>query len=154
MPPGAVYVGRPTPYGNPWPVGYAGDLQPWLALALGQRADEAGRRAAAVIAYRWWMLPDGAPFPAPEATPGPGDLEYADGSTRHIKDVPVGMGMLMLARRPIGLPGRPDIAPLRGRDLACWCGLCAAHADGLPLGPICADCSPCHVDVLLQLANV
>ena len=32
---------------------------------------------------------------------------------------------------------RPDLAPLAGRDLACWC----------PLD------EPCHADVLLELAN-
>jgi hypothetical protein len=43
--------------------------------------------------------------------------------------------------------------PLRGRDLACWCGLCPAHQDGLPLRVACPDCAPCHADVLLELAN-
>ena len=32
---------------------------------------------------------------------------------------------------------RPDLAPLRGKNLACWC----------PIG------KPCHADVLLRLAN-
>ena len=137
MPEGAVYVGRPTPWGNPWPVDYTNDIQPWLALALGQRADAAGRRAAAVIAYRWWISDDGSPFPVAAATPGPGDVEYSDGSTRHIKDIPVGMGVLMLSRRTLALPKRPDLAPLRSKDLVCWC----------PLD------QPCHVDVLLELAN-
>lgn len=42
---------------------------------------------------------------------------------------------------------------LRGKNLACWCKLCPAHADGKPLGVVCADCAPCHVDLLLTLAN-
>lgn len=42
---------------------------------------------------------------------------------------------------------------LRGRDLACWCALCARHARGKPLGEACADCAPCHGDVLLEWAN-
>lgn len=46
-----------------------------------------------------------------------------------------------------------DLTDLRGRDLACWCGLCPAHRDGLPLGVKCVDCSPCHADVMLELAN-
>lgn len=137
MPAGAIYVGRPSRWGNPWPVGYEGDVQPWLALALGQRGDEAGRRAAAVIAFRWWMADDGSPFPVAGVTPGPGDLEYADGTTRHITDLPAAMGMLMLGRGPIVVPPRPDLAPLRGHDLACYC----------PLD------QPCHADVLLELAN-
>lgn len=47
------------------------------------------------------------------------------------------------------------IDPLRGHDLACWCGLCPAHVDGLPVGVKCDDwrCEPCHADVLLELAN-
>jgi hypothetical protein len=37
----------------------------------------------------------------------------------------------------IPLPPVPDLAPLRGKDLACWCRVG----------------SPCHADVLLDLAN-
>ena len=50
--------------------------------------------------------------------------------------------MLDLYRAAVG-PGGPheltpeDLAPLRGRDLACWC-----RPD-----------QPCHADVLLELAN-
>lgn len=36
-----------------------------------------------------------------------------------------------------------DLAPLRGRDLACWCPL--SYPDGTIV--------PCHADVLLELAN-
>lgn len=42
---------------------------------------------------------------------------------------------------------------LAGHDLACWCALCPEHRDGLPLGVTCRACSPCHADVLLELAN-
>lgn len=42
---------------------------------------------------------------------------------------------------------------LAGKNLACWCTLCPAHADGKPAGVVCADCSPCHADVLLAMAN-
>ena len=42
---------------------------------------------------------------------------------------------------------------LRGHSLACWCKLCPTHADGLPLDVECADCQPCHADVLLKIAN-
>lgn len=35
------------------------------------------------------------------------------------------------------LPTPPDLSPLRGKNLACWCALDA----------------PCHADVLLELAN-
>lgn len=42
---------------------------------------------------------------------------------------------------------------LRGKNLACWCQLCAFHANGKILGERCRDCAPCHADVLLRIAN-
>lgn len=42
---------------------------------------------------------------------------------------------------------------LRGKDLSCWCHLCEKHKDGLPPGIECSDCAPCHVNVLLEIAN-
>jgi len=42
---------------------------------------------------------------------------------------------------------------LRGKNLACWCHLCPAHADGKPFGVDCPDCAPCHADPLGELAN-
>jgi len=44
-------------------------------------------------------------------------------------------------------------ADLRGRDLACWCPLCPAHADGKPFDVDCGDCAPCHADTLGSIAN-
>jgi len=44
-------------------------------------------------------------------------------------------------------------AELRGKNLACWCRLCAAHKDGKPLNVHCRDCRPCHVDPLGEIAN-
>lgn len=44
-------------------------------------------------------------------------------------------------------------AELSGKDQACWCHLCERHKDGKPLGETCSDCDPCHVDVLLEIAN-
>jgi hypothetical protein len=139
MPEGAVYVGRPSRWGNPWPID--GEMQPWLALALGCRGDAAGRRESAVLAFRAWIT--GQPLPIPGATPGPGDLEYTDGTTRHIRDMPVALGVMMLGRRTIGVPPVPDLEPLRGHDLVCWCPL--TDASGQPV--------PCHADVLIELAN-
>jgi hypothetical protein len=136
MPEGAIYVGRPSLWGNPWPID--GEMQPWLALALGFRGDAAGRRASAVRAFRWWIAEPGQPFPVKGATPGPGDLEYSDGSTRHLSDLPAAMGVMMLSRGgTISVPKPPDLAALRGHDLACFC----------PIG------QPCHADILLELAN-
>jgi hypothetical protein len=47
----------------------------------------------------------------------------------------------------------PDVSVLRGKNLACWCGLCDRHRDGKPLDEDCVDCAPCHVDPLGKLAN-
>lgn len=55
--------------------------------------------------------------------------------------------------RERAVDGLPSLAPLRGKNLACWCGLCDAHKDGKPFGVECADCAPCHADVLLELVN-
>ena len=52
------------------------------------------------------------------------------------------------------IPTHSDIIKnLRGKDLACWCGLCVAHKDGKPFGEACLDCDPCHADVLGEIAN-
>lgn len=87
MPEGAAYVGRPSKYGNPYPVG--GRISTADGKAYGPKS-----AAECVAAFR-------ALF------------EHA-GWDRHM-----------------------PLAPLRGRDLACWC----------PLD------QPCHADVLLELAN-
>lgn len=42
---------------------------------------------------------------------------------------------------------------LRGKNVACWCGLCPAHAAGKPMGVVCPDCDPCHGDPILECAN-
>lgn len=46
---------------------------------------------------------------------------------------------ILMAMEPIRMDGRDPLSlePLRGKNLACWC----------PIG------SPCHADVLLELAN-
>ena len=86
MPEGAVYVGRPTKWGNPW---RAGDFRHLTGPKAGQLMDAAD----AVASYR----------------------------------------------RVVKLSVIPEMAraELAGKDLACWC----------PLS------SPCHADVLLELAN-
>ena len=78
MPEGAVYVGRPSRWGNPFVVG----------LAANPTASDCVKR------FREEQV-------------------------------------------PVIECGRPNIASLRGKDLACWCRL---------------D-QPCHADVLLELAN-
>ena len=76
-----------------------------------------------------WRMPEGAVY-------------VGRPSQRHIADLPASLSLFMLVKDgPRELPKRPDVdtwlAPLRGRDLACWC----------PVG------DPCHADVLLELAN-
>lgn len=93
MPEGAIYVGRPTLFGNPW-----------------AHAD----RAVATRMYRVWLT---------------GGLR-----TSVLLDCrKVRPGRLDSVRRDI----LAELQLLRGRALACWC----------PVG------SPCHADVLIELAN-
>lgn len=129
-PPGAVRIDRRTRWGNPFRVD--GDRAVWTAIAFGQRADKVGRRAAAVMAYRWWMT--GGPLPVPTVSPGGGDFEYSDGTMCKVADVVVGMGLFMLSQFPLVLPPKPDLEPLRGKTLACWCAP-----------------EPCHGDVIAEL---
>ena len=142
MPEGAVYVGRPSPWGNPWSVDDPDAV--WWAVAIGEHGNAAGRRAGAVAWHRWWLT-GGPDLPVPSqdpAEPAGGEIEYADGRRVRVAELVPGLGLFMLAADgPRHLPLRPDIstwlAPLRGRDLVCWC----------PLD------QPCHADVLLELAN-
>lgn len=116
MPEGAVYVGRPSPWGNPWPVDH--DAMPWVAVLLGYRGDQEGRRAAAVALHRGWIT-DALPISATNV-----GIESAFASNA-----------AHMYLRDFLLPDKPDLEPLRGHDLACWC----------PLD------QPCHADVLLEL---
>lgn len=103
MPPDTIYVGRPTPWGNPFRV--IGDmvyyyctrrtiLSPWILWY-----DDGGHTPEeAIWLYEKWIT----------------------------GKIPV---------EKYGLPPVPDLEPLRGKNLMCWC----------PLS------KPCHVDVLLKL---
>jgi hypothetical protein len=137
MPPNTVYVGRPSSWGNPWSADDPDAV--WWAVAIGERGDAVGRARGVVAWHRWWLTGDPNRLPIP-AHDGPGDVEFSDGSSAHIADVPAGLSMFMLVKDgPRHIPNRPDVstwlAPLRGKDLACWC----------PLD------KPCHADVLLAL---
>ena len=58
-------------------------------------------------------------------------------------------------RGPGAISMRAELGALAGRNLACWCALCARHADsGKPFDEDCADCAPCHADVLGRLAAI
>lgn len=131
LPPDVVRICRPGPYGNPFRVADMG----WVAIALGYHWDEAGKRRAAVDLYRAWMT--GTPLTLRGSEPPTGgEFEYTDGTRAAVSDIVSGLGGVMA--RPIldgmKLPPRPDLEPLRGKRLACWC-----H----PL--------PCHGDVIVEL---
>jgi hypothetical protein len=138
-PEGAIYVGRPSPYGNPFPVD--SDWMTWMAIAIGFRADKDGRRQAAVALHRAWITKGGVRLreyaPIQNGEYDGGALEFGDGSVVSMADHVAGIATwgASLYEAPT-LPERPDLEPLRGHDLACWC----------PPGP-------CHADVLLELAN-
>lgn len=94
MPPGAIYVGRPSGYGN-----YAAKRRGLTGVA-------------AAIEFRRWIAEE-----ASEAWKGRAAID------------------------------------LRGRDLACWCGLCDLHQAGKPFNIVCPDCDPCHADPLGIIAQ-
>lgn len=145
MPEGAVYVGRPTLFGNPFPT--TGRWVMWTAVALGFKADAAGRRDASVTLYRAWMT-GALPLQAGHRdASGVGAIAYSSGLVAPIDAVVQGLAARMA--RGMDLPDRladlgvpPDIAPLRDATaLACWCPL--VDAEGRPV--------PCHADVLIEL---
>lgn len=139
MPPGAVYVGRPSPWGNPFP--FTGEWIMWTAVSLGFMADAAGRRHASVTLYRAWMT-GALPLRAGHrGGTGVGAIEYSSGLVAPIDAVVHGLAARMASG--LDLPGQlsdlgdqPDLAPLRDATaLACSC----------PLD------RPCHADVLIEL---
>lgn len=127
MPEGAVYVGRPSRWGNPFqPIGreLVGAGNAWR-IDCGT-ADNALRESVSLfrdIASGFW---------------NPNRVEPLDDA--HYRAL---MAQLKIWRQRIG--GHPlemAWAELRGHDLACWCPL--VDADGNHV--------PCHADVLLDLA--
>lgn len=131
MPAGAVYVGRPTKWGNPW------RLEGWQGafvslLQLGERGDKAGMRAAAVKLYRLWITQELVTIDADPERVGAWASEIAKG-----------INMERAAGEDVTATTIPDVSELRGKDLVCWCPL--VDTDGNPV--------PCHADVLLELAN-
>lgn len=136
IPPGAVKVDRSTRWGNP----FAADTSfqsAMTAVALGFRADPAGRRAAMVELHRRWL--GLAATPAPPLGAGGGIIGFAGGAevsiAQHCRNIAAAV------IDPLSPPPPPTLAEirtaLRGKDLACWCPL-----DG-----------PCHAHTLLEIAN-
>lgn len=132
MPPGAIYVGRPGPWGNPFPVD-GGWQASFRAVFLGFRGDKLGQTKAAVWIHKQWLT-------------GEWRQKQKDNRSWFEREV-----------MTVKAPPAPSVDAIRAaltcHDLACWCGLCAAHKDGLPFGVNCADCAPCHGDTLGVLAN-
>ena len=138
LPPNAVYVGRPTKWGNPFVVGT--DWMCWAALGCGYRADRAGQRVAAVALYKAWITGTKVamgPIGKDASRPG---FEYDDGTYSTVDAMCVGIarfGMTIANAQPAIPDSPPPVDELRGKDLACFCAL---------------D-QPCHADVLLEWAN-
>lgn len=135
MPAGAIYVGRPSAYGNPFQL--KGDWIVWAAVALGFKGNGAGRTRAALWLYRAWLT---GQFAMPKTRkPSMGAIEYGNGQIVETADHLQGLAGFMVASLDAPkLPERkPSLEALRGRDLACWCP--PSHA--------------CHADILLELAN-
>lgn len=113
MPDGAVYVGRPTRWGNPFRIhrGHTSVGPPW---SLAREA--------------WHHIP------ASECT-----RAYVTTSSRMDASAAVHLyrDLLRVRARDERERLREWLAPLVGRDLACWCPLDV----------------PCHADVLLEVAN-
>lgn len=112
-------IDRRSPFGNPFRIA---DMT-WPAVALGHRNDDAGRRAAAVTLYRAWVTNRPIVIDEPWVEED-WSLEYADGTVATVGQVVSGLAAMMA--RPIiaaALRGRerPDLEPLRGMRLACWC---------------------------------
>lgn len=140
MPPDAVYVGRPSRWGNPFP--WRGDWIVWAAVAAGYRADAEGRRAAAIAYYRQWLTGQVTPGPLANDQSG-GFITYESGIGMSVAEAArsIAETCAMLHGGKITVPLPPSIddvrASLRGKNLACFC----------PLD------QPCHADVLLEIAN-
>lgn len=136
MPDGAVYVGRPSRWGNPFPL--HGDWIMWNAVAIGLHGGPAGRREASVRLYRAWLTGASIPTRTLDDKPTGWGIQFDNGHTSTIDRQIIGVAEVAATwADPVTTPELPDLRPLRGRDLACWC----------PLD------EPCHADVLLELAN-
>lgn len=120
MPQGAIYVGRPTKWGNLFKV---------------------GQIVSHLLTDHDW---------ASGGYSGMGDYDS-------LKDrvIDITLSLQLFAIRSFYNPvWRFSIKKeLRGHDLVCWCDLCEKHEHGKPIDVYCADCDPCHADILLELAN-
>lgn len=147
MPDGAVYVGRPTKWGNPFAIGSQSGLARVPAVHFPNKDWEYEGRCTAAGAYHPYVADDVASHPKAILTPELSIKAYVPCHVRHMTAgesvacyrAYVTDGGWPIDWNPRYLPFQPaDIrALLRGRDLVCWCPLDL----------------PCHADVLLELAN-
>jgi len=140
MPPGAIYVGRPSKWGNPFPL--EGDWITWTAVALGYRGDAAGRRAAAIALHRAWLLSEPVALgPLAGDTHG-GVLRFENGGVVSVgtfaQNLAAAMAMQSDAPTLSAPPTRDEIrGALGGKRVCCWC----------------RENEPCHGDTLCEVAN-
>lgn len=114
LPPDTLKVDRSTRWGNPFKSSehsMSGQAEIRLANGMAQLVDDWWSAQTTVELFEAWI--QGRPVLNPA---------YLDGR---------------LLAHPKTLPPRPDLSPLRGKHLACWCRIG----------------QPCHADVLLRLAH-
>jgi hypothetical protein len=131
-------IDRRSPYGNPFKIA---DML-WPAIAFGYSNDAPGRRAASLILYRGWLI--GEPITvaggqaaqavfgaSPRDMQGGGTVEYSNGQSMTVGHVISGLALAPLVEmlKAIELPPHPDLEPLRGFRLACWCAPLACHGE-------------------------
>lgn len=124
IPAGAVYVGRPSWWGNPFSVHTRG--------------------AGGTVYGPWWFAVRDRPMTAriwaPKLNDGATAVYASCSHTEAAYEHAVSLFTTLCAVRRRDNPTEYAewLAPLRGRDLACWCR---------------PDASWCHADVLIGIAN-
>lgn len=146
MPHGAIYVGRPTKWGNPFKIGSTSGLARVPAVHYPDQEWEYEGRCSADGAYHPYVSDGVAHHPKAIHTPQLTIKWYVPCHVRHMtraESVACFRAYATGGGWPIDWAPRPGFAAeqiraeLGGHDLACWCAL---------------D-QPCHADVLLELAN-
>lgn len=139
MPDGAIYVGRPTKWGNPFrlnhPDGGLVHYGPKHFERFGREWDYEGRCSAPGSHHMWFSRDDIVETYVRIAT----RAEVVELFRLAILDPTPGMKMANPSRggHMVHVTVEEIRRELAGRDLACWCSL---------------D-QQCHADVLLELAN-
>ena len=128
MPEGAVYVGRPTKYGNPF--------EAYKCPCCGHWDVRDDNGVTYLINHEYTRRPERRADPRTWTTKAEA---AAHAVWLYVADLTLWAGG-RLAHDP---DLRAAIESLRGRDLACWCPL--VDPEGRPV--------PCHADALLDLAN-